>query len=276
MPEATWHPQKRWGQSFLHDPNIIRKIVELCEIRPGEIVVEIGPGKGALTLPLAKRVKKLIAVEIDPSLVRELGEVLKGMSQVEVVEGDILAFDFSSVAQNCGVEKVKVVGNIPYSISGPILFHLLAARERISTAVVMMQKEVAERLTASPGKREYGVPTVMFATYARLNKAFTVSPSCFHPRPKVTSAVVKMDFYSHPLAPIFDEKHHHKLVRNAFAHKRKTLLNNLLMGYGAEIKPDDLTALLGHLGFDSNVRAENLTPLQFIALSNALVSFKRG
>ncbi|HOJ51804.1 MAG TPA: 16S rRNA (adenine(1518)-N(6)/adenine(1519)-N(6))-dimethyltransferase RsmA [Syntrophales bacterium] len=275
MPESVWHPQKRWGQSFLHDANIVRKIVDLCDPKADEVFVEIGPGRGALSLPLAEKVKKLVAIEIDPYLTEALKASLGGISRVEVVQGDFLSFDLSTAARNLGVEKVKVVGNIPYSISGPILFRLLEARRWISTAVIMLQKEVAERLVAPPGSKEYGVPTVMFATYGRVQKAFTVSAHCFYPRPQVTSSVVRIDFSSQPLGPIVDEHHFHSLVRNAFAHRRKTLLNNLLKGYGKWVDAACLKAILDRLGIGERVRAEAIPPRTFIELSNVLISFMR-
>ncbi|MCX7982768.1 MAG: 16S rRNA (adenine(1518)-N(6)/adenine(1519)-N(6))-dimethyltransferase RsmA [Syntrophales bacterium] len=273
MSKAFWYPRKKWGQSFLHDPNIVRKIVDWCDLNSDEVVVEIGPGRGALTFSLAERVRKLIAVEIDPYLAQTLREKIRGSSPVEVVEGDILSFDFTSCARNWGAEKIKVVGNIPYSISGPILFYLLAARNIVSTAVLMVQKEVAERLTAKPGNREYGFLTVMFSTYGRVVKAFTVAANCFYPRPRVTSAVVRIDFSPHPPWPIIDEEHFQRLVKRAFAHKRKTLLNNLLMNYSYDASK--VSDLLRELGLNTRSRAEVVNPVQFIQLSNALISLRK-
>lgn len=274
MKESTWHPRKRWGQSFLRDGNIVRKILDFSDLKPEDVVIEVGPGRGALTFLLAKEVKKLIAVEIDPYLAQGLREAFSGVERVDIVEGDVLDLDFNIFASRHGVQRLKVVGNIPYSISGAILFHLLSFRKSISSAILMMQKEVVERLTADPGRREYGLPTVLLAVYGSIRKGFDVSPNCFYPRPQVTSSVVRIDFSPQPVKPIIDELHFQQLVKHAFAHKRKTLINNLLMVY-PEISASVWHDLFKKIGLDRRMRAEALTPVQFIDLSNALIRLRR-
>ncbi len=275
MLEGVWRPRKRWGQSFLHDGNIARKIVALADIRCDDTVVEIGPGTGALTTFLVPHAQKLILIEVDPCLVVGLERNFGSVERVEIVHGDVLAFDFATAAKKYGVEKFKVVANVPYSIASPILFHLLAARQLVSTATLMVQKEVADRITSRPGTKEYGIPTVLLSVYGSIERAFDVPPTCFHPVPRVVSSVIKIAFHPDPIMPMADEELFRRLVRQAFHHRRKTLINNLLSWRDVLVPYDNLLKLWRDLKWDLRVRAESLAPHQFVQLSNELAKFMK-
>ena len=192
LKELKIRPKKSLGQHFVQDPNILRKIVEEAALEPEDIVVEIGAGLGSLTAPLAERIKKVYALEIDPRLAEALRERFSGMEQVEVVQGDALKFDFAPIFQKWR-RKMKVVANLPYEISSPMIFRLLKEREYFSLLVLMLQLEVARRVVARPGTKDYGPLSLWSQLYSRAAIAFQVGPQAFHPPPKVDSAVVKFE-----------------------------------------------------------------------------------
>ena len=259
-------PLKRLGQSFLSDPNIIRKIIEVSDIRRDETVVEIGAGLGVMTALMARRAERVIALEIDRALIPVLHEELKKYDNVEILHVDALKFEFRSR----GGATFKVVGNIPYNISSQILFRLLEARDHISSMVLMFQKEVAERLVADPGSKTYGILSVIVRLYTVPAIVFNVSPQCFYPRPKVESAVVRMDIPEKPLVEVDDDAFLLTVVRSAFSKRRKTLMNNLKASSRIGLRHDALLQVLDSLGIDPARRAETLAPEDFARLSNAL------
>jgi 16S rRNA (adenine1518-N6/adenine1519-N6)-dimethyltransferase len=261
-------PRKRLGQSFLQDLNIVRKIVAVAAIGPDDAVVEIGAGLGVMTALIAAEAKQVLALEIDPQLVGVLRSELSQSGKVDIRHQDVLKFDLAQAARDLSAEKLKIIGNIPYNISTPILFHLLAYRRVISSAVLMVQKEVAERIAAGTGTKSYGIPSVFTGIYTKTVSAFDVPASCFYPVPKVTSAVIRMDFRTEPLAPIEDEVLFKDIVRLAFSNRRKTLLNNLRRNPGLACMEDVLLCWLKEKQLDVRIRGEALTPDQFIALSN--------
>lgn len=262
-------PRKRLSQSFLIDPNITLKIAGLLEPGPADTVVEIGPGLGVLTGIIAPQVKKIIAVEIDPGLV----EILKSeisRDNAAIVHEDFLKFDFPGAVGGGAPDsaRVKVIGNVPYNISSAIVFRLLEFRHLISTAVLMFQKEVAERIAAGPGSRDYGIVSVIVSMYARIRREFTVPPGCFYPRPKVDSAVVKMTFRDRPLVELENPELFRELVRTSFARRRKTLLNNLK---NSRFNTDgQIESILDYCGIDGRRRAESLSAEEFGLLSNEI------
>jgi len=259
-------PLKRLGQSFLSDPNIIRKIIEVSDIRRDETVVEIGAGLGVMTALMARRAERVIALEIDRALIPVLHEELKKYDNVEILHVDALKFEF-----RCrGGATFKVVGNIPYNISSQILFRLLEAKDHISSMVLMFQKEVAERLVADPGSKTYGILSVIVRLYTVPAIVFNVSPQCFYPRPKVESAVVRMDIPEKPLVEVDDDAFLLTVVRSAFSKRRKTILNNLKAPSRIGLRREDLLEVLDSLGIDPARRAETLAPEDFVRLSNAL------
>ncbi|OPY18221.1 MAG: Ribosomal RNA small subunit methyltransferase A [Syntrophus sp. PtaB.Bin075] len=263
-------PVKRLGQCFLADFSVMKKIVELAEIKEDETIVEIGSGLGLMTSLMAERAAWVHAVEIDGKLVSVLKERLKEYHNVTVIHGDILKYDFLTALGENSVKKIKIIGNIPYSISSPILFHILDHRKKISTAVLMMQKEVADRLCAVPGTKAYGIPTVLFGLYARISRELTVAPGCFYPKPEVTSTVVKMLIPEEPLYWVENDALFFRLVKAAFAQRRKTLLNNMKNAHWKDCDAGRIENLLRDMGAGEKIRAEELSIQQFAALCNSL------
>jgi len=267
-------PLKRYGQSFLTDDEVFMKIVAAGDLKKDDVVVEIGAGLGVMTAMLAENACRVIAVEVDPNLVDILRENLLEKKNVEIVNRDILTYDFPDADPAMPGRKIKVMGNIPYNITSEILFHLLNFRNHIHSAVLLMQKEVADRLTAGPGVKAYGIPTVILSMYADLEHLFDVSNRCFYPVPAVQSSVIRLIFHNIPRYPLKDEEFFRRLVRAAFAQRRKTLLNNLKSFRKIEKSAEELAAILTDLGIDGTRRAESLTLAEFAALSNALTVSK--
>jgi 16S rRNA (adenine1518-N6/adenine1519-N6)-dimethyltransferase len=250
--------RKRFGQHFLHDPQVIARIVAAIDPRPGERIVEIGPGRGALTSHLVERVGQLAVVEIDRDLAAMLAARFGNALTIEA--RDVLEIDFGRM-RGSG-PKLRVVGNLPYNISTPLLFHLLAQREAIADMHFMLQKEVVDRMVAPPGSRVYGRLTVMLAPWVRIERLFNVGPGAFSPPPKVSSAFVKLVPLAQPAFDIGSTSSFERLVRAAFAQRRKTLRNSLKGVLDA--------ATLERLGIDPGARPEQLAPEQFGVLAGAL------
>jgi len=263
-------PNKKLGQCFLMDVGIIDKISQSGQILPGDVVVEIGAGIGVLTRQLALTAKRVIAVEIDPFLVKILRDQFEECPHVEIFSGDILKFNFSSILDHY-TTKVKVIGNVPYNISSPVVFHLLEHRTVISDFMLMLQKEVVLRLVSEPDHKSYGVPSVLLQMYASLEKLFDVPASCFYPKPKVESAIIYGKFLEKPLYELKDEPFFSRIVKAAFAQRRKMLINNLKSaGFLKELSNADLKSALETAGIDGKRRGETLTIEEFGLLSNIL------
>ncbi len=257
------HPRKRLGQSFLEDMNIIRRIVALAEPAADETVVEIGAGLGSMTEELAKRAGRVIALEVDRRLVGVLRERFAGQDRVEVLQMDVLKYDFSSA---CPGGRIKVFGNIPYHISSPILFRLLDFRRSISSMVLMFQKELADRITAPPGTKDYGIPSVLVARYTRATCELTVPPTCFYPAPDVVSSVLLITVRQEP--NLLNEALFAKIVRAAFAQRRKILWNNIRhIGIPEEM----VGRMFAGSGIDRTRRAETLSVEEFSRLTTAWI-----
>lgn len=252
---------KRLGQNFLIDPNIIRKIVALAALRPDEPVLEIGPGRGALTAGLCAAAGRVMAVEIDPQLQSHLQESLGHCRNFDLRIGDALEFPFDSLPP-----RTVVVANLPYHASTPLLFALLDARAHLDRMVLMLQTEVALRLTAKPNSKDYGILSVLTQEAADVELAFRVSANCFRPRPTVGSAVVRLTMKS---TQGFDPVRHEqfrRLVRASFAHRRKTLVNSLRdEGY----PPDLIVRAIEAAGVPVQSRAEMLTLETYRALAGS-------
>jgi 16S rRNA (adenine1518-N6/adenine1519-N6)-dimethyltransferase len=251
-------PRKRFGQNFLQDAGVIRAIVDAIHPQPGEVVIEIGPGLGALTRPLLERAGHLHVVEIDRDIIAKLKHVFPA-DKLEIHEGDALKFDFGSVAP-----RMKIVGNLPYNISTPLLFHLAEYSSQVQEMHFMLQKEVVERMVAEPGTADYGRLTVMLQYRFYMENVLLVPPGAFWPPPKVESAVVRMipAAGSHGVAK--DEALLEKVVAQAFGQRRKTLHNNL------KGLIDD--AGLAALGIDPGLRPENLSVAQYVSLANVVAA----
>lgn len=253
---------RRLGQNFLVDPNIVRKIVALAELSPADTVLEIGPGRGILTEALCRAAGHVTAIEVDPRLHRFLSERNAHVGNVTLLLGDALT---------CSIEQLPigtiVVANLPYYISTPLLFRLLAQGNRFARMVLMLQNEVADRLIAKPGSSDYGVLSVMAQYSAKISKAFKVSPQCFRPRPDVDSAVVLLRALEPRVRRPEEERRFTTFVRAAFAHRRKTLVNSLKNeGYDSRLVETALTRL--HLS--PSLRAETLTLEQFLELAHCM------
>jgi 16S rRNA (adenine1518-N6/adenine1519-N6)-dimethyltransferase len=258
-------PRKRFGQSFLEDQNMIRRIAALVEATENETVVEIGAGLGLLTSELMRTAGKVIALEIDPRLVSALQDRFAGNVRVEIVPGDVLAYDFSSASPD---GKIKVIGNIPYHISTPILFYLFEFRRSISAMVLMLQKELADRIMAPPGSKAYGIPSVIVARYASTSREMNVPPTCFYPEPGVVSSVLRIKMREDRITPE-EEARFSMTVRSAFAQRRKTLWNNLRATGFAD---DTLERVLAKTGIQGVRRAETLTVEEFSLLAGELAA----
>jgi 16S rRNA (adenine1518-N6/adenine1519-N6)-dimethyltransferase len=224
-------PRKKWGQNFITRPEIARKIVDAVPLTGDEVVVEIGPGAGALTGPLAQRARKVVAIEFDDGLADLLREDFAEWSKVELLHGDILDVSLETICARNAVENIVLVGNIPYSITTPILEWMIGQRGRVAQAQLMMQKEYAARLAAPAGGDDYGSLTVFARYWLILEPLFTVPAAAFWPRPTVESMVVRMRFRSVPPVEVPDPDRLFAIVRAAFGQRRKTLANALLPLY---------------------------------------------
>jgi 16S rRNA (adenine1518-N6/adenine1519-N6)-dimethyltransferase len=263
-------PNKKLGQSFLIDINVINRIVHAANISQEDIVVEIGAGIGVLTENIAKKAKRVIAVEIDRNLVEVLKDKLGVYDNVEVHSGDILKFDFNSISETHS-SKIKIIGNVPYNISSPLIFRLLSFRPVISDFMLMLQKEIVQRLVSVPDNKIYGVPSVILQMFATAEKILDVPATCFFPQPKVESAIIRGVFREHPLFPLQDEIFFTVLVKAAFAQRRKMLINNLKNAKFLEgLSDDDLKEALDAAGIDGKRRGETLSISEFGNLSNIL------
>ncbi len=276
LREHGIHPLKRLGQAFLKDPNVLRKIVDAAGICSSETVIEIGAGLGIMTEIMADRAGRVIAIEVDPLLAGILKERLRGRKNVDIVEMDVLEYDFASACSDRHPEKVKVVGNLPYQISSPILFRLLDFRRVVSMGVLMLQKEVVDRITAAPGTKDYGIPSVMVSMYCRTRRLMDVPGRCFYPEPRVDSSVFELSMREEPLVALVDDDAFRSLVRTAFSRRRKTLLNNLrpVRWPGADEKA--LVSILRETGIDGRRRAETLSAEEFGLLARRLVPTKKN
>jgi len=263
-------PNKRLGQHFLRDRSIINEIIERSGFLESDSVLEIGPGLGALTIPLAGRVNRVLAVEKDGRLAETLGQRLsqEGIANVTLINEDILKTDLEKII---GSEegKIKAIGNLPYNISSPFLDRLFKNRHLFSTAVLMFQFEFAERLLASPGGKEYGALTVLIRYDADVSPLIHVSRDSFYPKPKVGSMVVRIDMERMHAGRADDDRFFSMVVKGAFAHRRKTILNSL-GGALSTYNNVEIREALNTCGIDPMRRAETLDIDEFITLADTL------
>ncbi|TRY24651.1 16S rRNA (adenine(1518)-N(6)/adenine(1519)-N(6))-dimethyltransferase RsmA [Brevibacillus sp. LEMMJ03] len=264
--------KKSLGQNFLIDTNILHNIVAAAELDKGKAALEIGPGIGALTEQLGRAAGRVVAVEIDQRLLPILAETLAPYENVEVVHGDVLELDLRALLADklAGYEQVSVVANLPYYVTTPILMKLLEERLPLEHIVVMIQKEVADRIAAKPGTKDYGSLSVAAQFFAETEVAMVVPASVFIPRPNVDSAVIKLTIRKQPPVEVDDEALFFRVVRACFAQRRKTLLNNLMNGLFDKTQKDDVVRLLAELGIDPGRRGETLGIEEFARLANAI------
>jgi len=267
LREYGLFPKKRLGQHFLVDRNILSKVIRTAEVGKEDVVLEVGPGLGEMTLALARLAKQVIAVEIDPKLAEILEKKLADCPNVELVKGDILKVDFGSFLRKEG-HPVKVVANLPYEISTPLLFRFIESKEAFSTFTLMLQREVAERMVAPPGGKEYGPLSIFVQLFLDMSLRFFIKPPAFFPSPKVESAVVHMVWKGKPLLDEKDEKWFKSVVKASFSHRRKTLANALK--HSELSLPDSFESRMEKVGIDPRRRPETLTIEEFISLAEAL------
>jgi len=252
-------PRKRFGQNFLHDHTIIYNIISSIQARPDQHWVEIGPGQGALTEPLLNEGVRLDVVELDRDLVVLLNQKFKQYSNLQIHSADALRFDFSSLADG---EKLRIIGNLPYNISTPLMFHLLDNAYCIEDMHFMLQKEVVDRICAVPGSKKYGRLSVMMQYYCLPELLFEVPPESFDPIPQVMSAIVRLVPHLQPPVAVNDVSKLNRVVTQAFSQRRKTLRNSLKK----LIAEEDIVGL----GIDPTLRAESISLAEFARLSNVL------
>ena len=269
LRELQIRPKKRLGQHFVVDPNILRRIVDRAGLEPEDIIVEIGAGLGTLTASLAARVQRVYAIEVDQRLADVLRDQFSGSGQVEVIPEDALRYDFRALFQRWR-RKMKVVANLPYEISSPMIFRLFEERHCFSLFVLMLQMEVARRVVARPGTKEYGPLGLWSQLYSRTQILFAVPPQAFHPRPKVESAVVKFEILQEPAVEVEDERALRRVIRSAFAYRRKTLANAIRMGEFSHLSAERIQRALQSAGINPALRGETLSLVQFRDLARAL------
>ena len=259
--------QKKFGQNFLIDSHVLDRIAAAAELTEEDAVLEIGPGIGTLTQHLAERAGKVLAVEIDRALIPILEESLADYDNVEILQGDILEQNLDELAEKLGGRSIKVVANLPYYITTPILMTLLESKLPIVSITVMVQREVAERMQASPGGKDYGALSLAVQYYAEAEIVANVPQHCFLPRPKVGSAVICLKKYREKPVQVENETLLFRIIRASFNQRRKTLVNGLK---NAGFAKDKITAALQALELPETVRGETLSLAQFAALSAAL------
>lgn len=263
--------RKALGQNFLVDRNVIARIADAVDIGPEDRILEVGPGKGALTELLAARCARLVAVELDTRLVPVLRREFSGNQRVEIVHDDILKLDLRSLLAAEGAGPWKVAANLPYNISTPVLFKFLDHMDLFSRLVLMLQKEVGDRLAASPGTKDYGTLSVFFQLHFNVARELIVRPGSFHPVPKVDSVVLSFVPLEKPREEVGDERYFRRMVKGAFSMRRKTLWN-CLKGADLGLSGEQLAEALETCGIDPGRRGETLSLGEFAALSRAMIA----
>jgi len=272
MVENSLHPHKRWGQNFLVDANIAQKILREVNLQPGDRIIEVGPGLGALTLPMIQSGASALAVEIDSGLVEVLEYLLEDYPCKYIVQGDVLKLDLGCLAKACwGNENdnpIKIVANLPYYITSPFTYSLLESELEWHRAVLMVQKEVAQRLTANHDSPHYGALSVLCGYFTNMHMAFNVSSNVFYPSPRVDSAVVVMEPKQEKDPPLQDESCFINLVNHLFRYRRKTMSNSLSYYLGLERVQVD--KILIDAEIDPKQRPDVVTPQKFANLSRLI------
>ena len=263
--------QKKFGQNFLIDTHVLDKIIAAAEITKDDFVLEIGPGIGTMTQYLAESARKVIAVEIDKNLIPILGETLAEYDNVTVINEDILKLDINRLVEEENAGKpIKVVANLPYYITTPIIMGLFESHVPLQSITVMVQKEVADRMQVGPGSKDYGALSLAVQYYAEPYIAANVPPNCFIPRPGVGSAVIRLTRYEEPPVTVKDESLMFKLIRASFNQRRKTLQNGIANSPELPYSKAQVEKALEKMGLAANVRGESLTLAEFAKLSDII------
>ena len=272
LQKHDFHFQKKFGQNFLIDTHVLDKIIAAAKITKDDFVLEIGPGIGTMTQYLCENAKRVLAVEIDNNLIPVLKETLKDYDNVEILHGDILKQDIKAIAENYnGGKPIKVVANLPYYITTPIIMGLFESHVPLSNITVMVQKEVAERMQATPGSKTYGALSLAVQYYATPYIAANVPPNCFMPRPNVGSAVIRLTCLSEPPVSVVDEALMFRLIRASFNQRRKTLVNGLHNSPELDFSKEEITEALNDIGKSPSVRGETFSLQDFAGLTNRLL-----
>ncbi|MCL0032918.1 16S rRNA (adenine(1518)-N(6)/adenine(1519)-N(6))-dimethyltransferase RsmA [Peptococcaceae bacterium] len=262
---------KSLGQNFLVDANIVHKIVDAADILNDDIVVEIGPGLGVLTCALAEKAKKVIAVEIDSKIIPVLKENVEPYENIEIVHADALKINFDALVKEKAFDdkeafSYKLVANLPYYITSPVVMHMLTNKFNLNTMVIMVQLEVAKRIVAAPGSKDYGILSIAVQYYAEPKIVFKVPKTVFFPKPDVDSAVLELSIRKNPAVDVADESLFFKVIRAAFANRRKKILNSLLCGIN--LPKELIKKVLGEAGIDETQRGEDLSLDDFAKLAD--------
>lgn len=267
--------RKKFGQNFLIDNHILDKIVEAADITREDCILEIGPGIGTLTQRLAEEAGEVVAVEIDKNLIPILNETLADYDNVTILNEDILKVDIHEIVAQHGGKPLKVVANLPYYITTPIIMALFESHVPLISVTVMVQKEVADRMRVGPGTKEYGALSLAVQYYAKPEIITKVPSSCFMPRPNVDSTVIRMTRYEKPLVEVRDEEWLFAVIRASFNQRRKTLANGLANAGGLGVNRQQVEDALTDMGLSSNIRGEALKLEQFAELSDRLYAVRK-
>lgn len=263
--------QKKFGQNFLINTSILEEIIDAAEITREDFVLEIGPGIGTMTQYLCEAAREVVAVEIDTNLIPILGDTLSAYDNVEVMNADILKVDIAKLAdERNGGKPIKVVANLPYYITTPIIMGLFESHVPIDSITIMVQKEVADRMQEGPGSKEYGALSLAVQYYAKLEIVVNVPPSCFMPQPKVGSAVIRLTRHENPPVDVDNEKLMFQVIRASFNQRRKTLANGLNNFGSFSLGKEEIQKSIEELGVPVNIRGEALSLEQFAKLSNII------
>lgn len=263
--------QKKYGQNFLIDTHILEKIIDAAEITKDDFVLEIGPGIGTMTQYLCESAREVVAVEIDTNLLPVLDDTLKDYDNVTVINEDILKVDIASLAkEKNGGKPIKVVANLPYYITTPIIMGLFESHVPLASITIMVQKEVADRMQVGPGTKEYGALSLAVQYFAKPEVVCVVPPTCFVPQPKVASSVIRLTCHEKPPVEITDESFLFRVIRASFNQRRKTLANGLNNAPTIPVSKENIIATIEELGYPASVRGETLSLEEFARLSEAL------
>ena len=271
LKKYNFNFQKKFGQNFLIDTHVLERIIQEAEINRQDMVLEIGPGIGTMTQYLCENAREVIAVEIDKALIPILGDTLSEYDNITVINEDILKVDINAlVNEKNGGKPIKVVANLPYYITTPIIMGLFEKKVSVDSITVMVQKEVAQRMQAGPGTKDYGALSLAVQYYAKPEIVANVPPNCFMPRPNVSSAVIRLKLYDKPFVEVENEKLLFKIIRASFAQRRKTLLNSIHNSGELSYTKEQVAEALNQMGISENIRGEALNLEQFAKLSDIL------
>lgn len=276
LQKYNFNFQKKFGQNFLIDTHVLDKIIASAEVGKDDCVLEIGPGIGTMTQYLAENAREVVAVEIDKALIPILEDTLSEYDNVTVINEDILKVNINKIVEekNNG-QPIKVVANLPYYITTPIIMGLFESHVPLKSITIMVQKEVADRMQVGPGTKDYGALSLAVQYYAKPEIVANVPPNCFMPRPNVGSAVIRLTRYDKPPVEAVDEKYMFSIIRASFNQRRKTLINGLLNAGNLGVTKEDILEVLEEMGLSATIRGEALTLEQFAEFSNKLIKKKQ-